>query len=233
MKKVILFLVLILVINTYAQRAVNLTENMDKDEEVFLNFKFANDIQVLQWDKNQISIKATVNINEGEGDEFFSLLTERSKSQIEIRSDFGDYFKNRNKNGSCNDCCNNTTEISYVVYVPSNIHLKVKSISGNLKAENFTGNLDTDLVSGDVLITGFKGELLLKTVSGDLDVRINSAQIDAKTLTGTIYSDLEIDFLTDHPERSSGYNKVVGTVNKGNQTVKLQTVSGDIFMRKG
>lgn len=76
------------------------------------------------------------------------------------------------------------------------------------------------------------GELLLKTISGDLDVTMNKADIEAKTVTGTIYSDLEIN-LPDISKSNSNANRVIGTVNKGSDRVKLETVSGNIYMRKG
>ena len=111
--------------------------------------------------------------------------------------------------------------------------MKVKSISGDVVADSFAGTLRTDLVSGDVTIKDYNGDLRLKTVSGDLDVTMDKAKIDAKTLTGTIYSDLNIDQGNNKGKRSSGYNKVVGNVNNGSNLVVLETVSGNIYMRKG
>ncbi len=71
----------------------------------------------------------------------------------------------------------------------------------------------------------------LKTISGDIDVYISNATFDARTLTGGIYSDLDIDF-NNGDKRSHGGQKVSGTVKKGNAYLKLETISGDIFLRK-
>jgi DUF4097 and DUF4098 domain-containing protein YvlB len=91
--------------------------------------------------------------------------------------------------------------------------------------------LKTDLVSGNVTIKKYDGELWLKTVSGDLDVTMNNAEVNAKTLTGTIYSNIDID-MANKKKQGHGYNKINGTINGGGSLVKMDTVSGDIYMRK-
>ena len=70
----------------------------------------------------------------------------------------------------------------------------------------------------------------LKTISGDVDVVVNKAKINAKTVTGTIYSDLTID--TDYKENKSYSSKLRGTVNNGSIPLHMTTVSGNIYMRK-
>ncbi len=230
MKKLgILVAFLVLGVTSYGQRNVETTESLSSGQELYVDFKFANDIKIEQWSGNNVQVKATVNIDNGEGNEYFSLKTDRSSDQLRIESDFGDYFKKKNRW----DNCNNVTDINYVVYVPRNATMKVKSISGDVTSDSFSGTLRTDLVSGDVTIKDYNGDLRLKTVSGDLDVTMNRARVDAKTLTGTIYSDLDIDMGDREGKRSHGYNKVIGTVNNGGDLVVMETVSGNIYMRKG
>ncbi len=232
MKNIFTILILIFAsISLYAQRNVEKTENVSANDRIALNFKFADEIKVQQWDKKEVAVKATVQIDDGEGNESYSLKTERDSGTVKISSDFGDYFKKKHKRNNWNDC-NTTTEIDYVVYVPRNSELKVKSISGDLFLDSFSGSLVTDLISGDVEIKKYSGELRLKTISGDLDITMNKARIDAKTLTGTIYSDLDID-TEGSKKRSSGSNRVKGTVNNGGDWVELETISGNIYMRKG
>lgn len=60
---------------------------------------------------------------------------------------------------------------------------------------------------------------------------INKAKINASTLTGTIYSDFDID--TDRRKSSHGTNKITGTINNGNELIVMETISGNIYMRKG
>lgn len=225
MKKIInLVFILLVAINVNAQRKVEKSVNVSKNKEVFINFKFAHNIEVKQWNQNKVEVQASVNINNGEGNEQFSLKTSENDNQLKIYSDYGNYFKNkRSWNG------NFRTEINYVLYVPKNTNLIVKSISGSLNLDSYYGNLTTDLISGDITIKKYNGEMQLKTVSGDVDVVISEAKINAKTVTGTIYSDLKID--KDFSENKSYSSKVRGTVNNGNLELKMTTVSGNIYMR--
>ena len=212
-----------------AQREVEESYNVSEIQKISLNFKFASDIKVIQWDKKEVNIKASVLVENGKGNEAYNLKTEESSGEMYISSDFGDYFKKRN-----NIMLNNSdqkTEINYLVYVPVNSELKIKSITGNVISENFSGKLETDLISGSVELKKYEGELALKTISGNLDVTMKKAKIDAKTLTGTIYSDLDIDMNND-TKKPTVSTRVQGIVSNGDQKTKLETISGNIYMRK-
>jgi hypothetical protein len=223
----------------YAQSNVEAKETLSSGKTLYLNFKFAQDIKIVHGNANEVIVKASVNIDEGEGDEFFSIKTHDSSGQLKMYSDFGGYFKKRQKvyynddgtkTYSRNDC--NTTNINYVVYVPKNVNLKIKSISGGVTIDNFQGDLVTDLISGDVTIKKFDGELRLKTISGALDVTVDKAKLNAKSLTGTIYSDLDFEKSTSKGYNGS-HNKVSKSINGGTLPLKMETISGNIYIRKG
>lgn len=230
MKNIIIVLALVFALPISAQRKVETFVAINKNQDIYLHFKFAQNIKVEQWNKNEVSIKAEVYIDNGRGNEAFSLVTDTSGSTLEVSSDFGNYFRDKwkNKNRYHED---SRTEITYIIYVPENFDLKIKSISGSVESDSFKGNLRTDLVSGNVTIKDYNGKLSLKTVSGDLDVTMKKAEVNAKTLTGTIYSNLEID-MENKKRKGYGYNKIIGTVNSGGELVKMETVSGDIYLRK-
>ena len=227
MKKIInLVIALLVTVTISAQRKVEKSERVSKNQEVFVHFKFAQNIVVKQWNQNKVEVRATVNINNGEGNKHFSLKSSKSSNQVKIFSDYGNYFKRKRTWSN-----NNRTEIDYVVYVPKNAKLRVKSISGCLEAASFYGDLTTDLISGDITIKEYRGEMQLKTISGDVDVAIKKARINAKTVTGTIYTDLKID--KSYSQNKSFSSKVRGTVNNGDVELRMTTVSGNIYMRKG
>ena len=226
MKKIIfLAFTLLVTVTLNAQRKVEKSVPVSKNQELFVHFKFAQNIVIKQWNKNSIEVKASVNLNNGEGDAYFSLKTSKSNNQVKIYSDFGNYFKRKRNWDNTNK-----TEINYVVYVPKKATLNVKSISGSLEADSYNGDLTTDLISGDITIKKYNGEMQLKTVSGDVDVAISRAKINAKTVTGTIYSDLTID--KTYSQNKSYSSKIRGTVNNGTVELRMTTVSGNIYMRK-
>lgn len=218
-------LILLVVFTVQAQKKVEKSVNVSKNENLFLHVKFAHNIEVKQWNQQKFKVDASVLINNGEGNDHYSLKTSKSEGEVKIYSDFGDYFKKKKSWNS-----ENKTTINYTIYVPKNATLKVKSISGSLTSDNYLGDLKTDLISGDITIKKYNGELFLKTISGDVDVVINKAKVNAKTVTGTIYSNLDID--TDFSENKSYSSKIKGTVNNGSTLLKMSTVSGNIYMRK-
>ena len=231
MKNIIVLFVLMIAIPLSAQRQVETSVAVNKNQDVFLHFKFAQNIKVEQWTKSEVSVKASVIIDDGEGNASYNLKTDESSDMVEVYSDFGGYFKNRYNNYNWQNRKHTETKILYTVYVPENVNLRIKSISGSVESNSFKGFLKTDLVSGNVTIKDYDGELWLKTVSGDLDVTMKKAEVNAKTLTGTIYSNIDID-IENKNKRGHGYNKIIGTVNSGGELVKMETVSGDIYLRK-
>jgi len=225
----------------HAQREVNFSETLKSNQDLHLEFKFANEIKVVHGNSNEIKINATVNIDDGDGNEFYSLKSKSLGSEMVVESDFGKYFKSKRKkfrdrdgNVTINyggDC--STTEIDYVVYVPKNCNLYIKSISGSVSSDDFKGELQTDLISGSVTIKNYEGELYLKTISGALDVTVNKAQLSAKSLTGMIYSDIEFKTDTSRKHYNHSHNKVDKQINGGTKALEMETISGNIYIRKG
>lgn len=166
---------------------------------------------------------------------------------LKINSDYGNYFKkyrsyynhkhahkdDENDNKDNDDCHTHrySNIVNYVIYVPKKTELKVKSISGSVTTENYTGILNLDLISGNITVKKHSKDMHLKTISGDIDIFVSDAKFEAKTLTGGIYSDLDIDFNQNKKKRSYG-SKIVATIKKGTALLKLNTISGDIYLRK-
>jgi hypothetical protein len=191
--------------NLSAQKKVEKSSNTSGITDVYVHAKFAQKIIVKNWNKNEISVQADVNLNDNKDNDFFSLKTEKSDGTYTVKSDYGKFFKKHKKgytithNGKgCdgyNHCTNhNKVVINYTIYVPKNMKLKVKSISGNVDALAYNGELTLDLISGNINVKKHSKNMDLKTISGDIDVVISDAKFRAETLTGTVYSDLDIDF---------------------------------------
>ncbi|MFK8059021.1 MAG: hypothetical protein AB8B78_02925 [Polaribacter sp.] len=252
MKRYILFIGLLLTFNNLtAQKKVTKNISSSTIDDVYVNVKFAKNIVVKNWNKNEIYVEATVNLDENKHNDYFKLETKTIGNTLKISSDYGDYFKkyrsyysfnnhshNDNKDDKKSDkkdddchSHSHSTIVNYVIYVPKNMQLKVKSISGNVEALNYAGILNLDLISGNITVKKHSKEMRLKTISGDIDIIISDAKFEAKTLSGGIYSDLDIDFDQNKKKRSYG-SKIVATIKKGTASLKLNTISGDIFLRK-
>ncbi|MFY0631929.1 MAG: DUF4097 family beta strand repeat protein [Flavobacteriaceae bacterium] len=247
MKRILFFIGLLLTFsNLTAQKKVTETKSASGINEVFVHAKFANNIVIKNWNKNEISVQAEVNIDDNKHNDYFTLKADKIGTTYTIKSDYGDYFKkyrsynsyssrskSKDKKDDDDDCnCNEHSNIvNYVIYVPKSMDLKVKSISGSVATDTFNGFLELDLISGDIDIKKHSKKMMLKTISGDIDLYISDATFEAKTLTGGVYSDLDIDF-SNNNRRSHGHTKIRATIKNGNANLKMSTISGDIFLRK-
>lgn len=242
MKRYILFIGLLLTFsNLTAQKKVTKNVKSNNVENVFVHLKFAQNIVIKNWNKNEISVEASVNLNDNTENEKFSLESTKDNNTLEVKSNYGDLFKKHKNNvtithkkndcNSYNYCSNhNSVIVDYVIYVPKKMSLKIKSISGNVEANNFNGSLNLDLISGNITVKKHSKEMKLKTISGDIDIFVSDATFEAKTLTGGVYSDLDIDFNKNKKKRFG--TKIIATIKNGAASLKLNTISGDIFLRK-
>ncbi|WP_299669947.1 DUF4097 family beta strand repeat-containing protein [uncultured Polaribacter sp.] len=245
MKKYIILLGLLITFsNLTAQKIVTENTSSKNIEDVYVNLKFANNIIIKNWNKSEISVIATVNIDDNKHNDYFNFKADKIGGTYKVTSDYGDYFKkyrsyyshshkegkdDENKEDDCHQHQQNNI-VNYVIYVPKNMALKIKSISGSVEAASYVGELNLDLISGNITIKKHSKDMHLKTISGDIDIYISDAKFEAKTLSGSVYSDLDIDF---DKNKKRGYgSRIVATINKGSAYLKLNTISGDIFLRK-
>jgi hypothetical protein len=248
MKRFFLFIGLLCAFNNLtAQKKVIENTKANGIDDVMVHVKFANNIVVKNWSKNEISVEATVNIDDNKHNDYFSFKTKNIGVYYTVTSDYGEYFKkyrsyyshkhshndDENEDKKDNEDCHNhkhSNIVNYVIYVPNNMNLKIKSISGSLEAESYVGVLQTDLISGNITIKKHSKDMYLKTISGDIDIYVSDATFTAKSLSGGIYSDLDIDF---DQKRKKGYgSKIHAKINNGTASLNLNTISGDIYLRK-
>lgn len=254
MKRYLLFIGLLCAFNNLtAQKKVTENTKSNGIDDVMVHVKFANNIVVKNWDKKEISIEATVNIDDNEHNDYFNFKTKNVGGYYTVTSDYGEYFKKyrsyfshkhcHNDDDNDNDNDNHKDDkdddyhshkhsniVNYVIYVPRNMHLKIKSISGSVEAESYIGIMNLDLISGNITVKKHSKDMYLKTISGDIDIYISDATFTAKSLSGGIYSDLDIDF---DKNKKRGYgSKIRAKIDKGTASLNLNTISGDIYLRK-
>ncbi|MEO9872372.1 DUF4097 family beta strand repeat-containing protein [Ekhidna sp.] len=182
-----------------------------------LEFAYADDIIFKTWDKNEVYVEVMVEINNGKDNDVFSLKTNKSSSTIYVEMDEDMWKRIKDENGKRKNC--NTSTIHYTVYLPKKLNVKSNTISGDYEFEYFGA------------------EMKLKTISGVIDVTISEKQgmdFKAKTISGEIYSDIEIKY----PYGKKGLNQIVGQdirgrVSSGGIESNFETISGNIYLRKG
>ena len=182
-----------------------------------LEFAFADDITFKTWDKNEVLVEVSVNIQDGKYNDIFTLTSDKSSSTISIEMD-REMWKKIPKSDRNNNC-NWSADLNYTVYAP-----------GKMK-------ISANTISGDYLLTYAGATMELKTISGEIDLTVPSKlglDCKAKTISGEVYSDIDIKF----PYGKEGLRQIVGQnvrgrIGNGGEESKFETISGNIYLRKG
>jgi len=187
-------------------------------DQLDLEFSFASNITFELWDRQEVLVEVMVEINDGEDNDIFGLFSRATSSTITIEMDEDMWKKIKKKEKGWKNC-SYTSDINYKVYLPKGLEVTANTISG------------------DYEFSYFGTDMLLKTISGAIDITVpNDYGFDfkAKTISGEVYSDIEVDF----PEGKEGLNQIVGQnfkgrINNGGSLSRFETISGNIYLRKG
>ena len=175
---------------------------------IVLDIQISDSIKIITWERNEVYLTASVNINDNLDNDAYETEFSDSGSSIIVKARFKeDYFK-----GKKNNCVE--SEINWVAYIPEQADLSVESINA------------------DITITGQTGPMNIKSISGFIDLTVpvsRPASLDFSTITGTVYTN---HLLTSLDKRSGMPSGIRTNLNYGGQTIKLETISGDIFFRK-
>lgn len=193
-----------------AQKVIEQHLPFTTGKKVVMNIQIADSIHIISWSKNEVYAKASVNLNDNKDNDKYITSFDASGDDIRIRAnikaekqDWHDDSDHRSYHNS----------VTWTVYVPDNAVFSVETINGNITIEGKT--------------TAIKA----KSISGFIDLRCSSgrkADLKMNTISGTIYTDLP---LSGSGSRS-GSNTVNTELNGGGDDVNLETISGDIFLRK-
>ncbi|MCE4563757.1 hypothetical protein INQ51_05495 [Maribellus sp. CM-23] len=215
MKTLILSALFILssVSGVLAQKVINEKIEVD-NKETFMEFSFARDIVLEAWDKDYIELHVEVNIDDNQYNDFYNLDIEKGGQKLKLKENID--FEGIKKERGERKLNNFNSDVHYSLKVPEQLKFSLKTISG------------------EVELIGCKGAMKVHSISGFIDYTIpetHRMKIDLSTVTGEVYSNVEFDGKT--PERTQW----VGTkhqlsLNGGSTEVDLETVSGDIFLRK-
>jgi hypothetical protein len=192
----------------HAQQIIEKHIDFSGKEALTLKIQIADSINIQTWSKNEVYVKASVNINENKDNDAYVTAFDDSGQNVAIRANFKDnYFKGKR------NCCNET-DIYWQVYVPEKTKLSVETINA------------------DITINGKTGDMNVKSISGYIDLSEpveKKADLDFSTISGRMYSNHELALNKMH---SGIPMKITEKMNNGGDLIKLETISGDIYFRK-
>lgn len=225
-------------------------------ESVYLHLALGNEINVKGWDKNEVYIKTTVEINGGKLNKALTMSYEKFGNEIRIESDLNHRLLETGKKEDCGDKYSHYSssmngkrfyacyKIVHEVFMPKNARLRVKGINPKVALDNLNGDLRIKTVNGSITMAAKQIQpsqnLELKTVNGKIDftVPVNaSTRVKMSTVNGGIYSHFEVPRKTKDGMTHIGggrFNKKVRlTLGEGSAYTNLSTVNGKIYLRKG
>jgi hypothetical protein len=185
---------------------------------VSLDIQIADSIRIITWNKNEVFVKASINVNDNKNNDDYKVSFEESASAISIKSKF-QFEKGKNCCGNdenCNCNCNCNSHITCEIFIPENAGFSVETIDGNIS------------------ISGKTAQIRAHTISGFIDLSLppnTKADLKMNTISGTMYSDFDLG--AERNLRHVGGSAINAILNGGGENnIDLETISGDIFFRK-
>jgi hypothetical protein len=233
----------LLVTGSFAQTRVEKSIPIKPDQKARFTFDYPEIIRVSTWDKNEIGIRGTVSINDGENDDAFVLDIGTEGSAVTVRGRIKDMdnlpqritvvndgvkttFKNesewrkfRDENGKSRyDMMNRGVDmdISLEIFVPARIATEIVSVYGMVEVWQFDGPLNVQATYGGVdaaLAEGTTGELV------------------AETNYGHIYSDLNLQFDSSCTREEAFHTMVSAKPGKG-PAYRFESAYGNVYLRR-
>jgi hypothetical protein len=190
-----------------AQQKIEKHLDFTGKQSTILKIQIADSIIIRTWNKNEVFVTASFNINENKDNDAYQVSFNETGNNILINGNFKDqYFKQNN------NCCN-TARIFWQLYLPERTAFTLETINGNITIEGQTEKMKVKSISGYI----------------DLSMPLNrKADLKLSTISGTIYS----NFVFQRYGSSGIPVKIEEKLNNGGPLVDLETISGDIFFRK-
>lgn len=224
-----------------AQTAIDKTIPVTKGQNIRIKFDYPSPVKISTWDRNEISIKGTVSINNGEHDDAFKLDVRTSSNTIMIRNEIenmdqiphritirdGDtkiVFRNKSEfrkyqeeHGQANNVnMGIDLDIEIEIMVPKNIQTDVECVYGIVEIKEFVGPLSVQATYGGVDVA--------------LDEK-NVGELVAETNYGNIYSNLDLNVNGDNAREEDFHTLVRATPGKG-PSYRFESPYGNVYLRK-
>ncbi len=205
----VIIAVLLCIYPAQAQIKTDKHINFSGKDNISLKIEIADSISIHTWNKDEVFVSASVNINENKDNQAYLISFEEKGNTVAVKGDFvKDYFKGKN------DCCNKT-DIYWQIFMPENAAFDIETINGN------------------ITVDGKTKEMKIKSISGDIDLTVQNnrqADVEFSTISGRIYSNHEFSI---RMKKTSIPLVIRDQLNNGGSIIKLETISGDIFFREG
>ncbi|MDQ3291803.1 MAG: hypothetical protein M3Q05_10990, partial [Bacteroidota bacterium] len=201
------------------------------NQEIDLQLKFGNNIKITAWDKPEVYVKVTYNINSGRLNDALLLDFNSGPDGPKVKVDFNQELLKTGRAEDCPDTQNGRNHSSYngqSYFTCSQIDYEIRVPRAN--------SLVVNTINGDIELRGLTGSVNAKSISGFVDMNWpdkKGATVSLKTITGEVYSDMDIAFTNKQKEIPMVGYQLKGNLNGGGNQVKLETISNNVYFRRG
>jgi hypothetical protein len=210
MKKVFAILMLgMFATQLHAQKIIEKQVPLQPGADVKLDLQITDSINIEVWDKNEVYVKGSIDIDSGKNNDDYHVTfdgTGDKRFEVTAKLEHPQH---------CNCSCR--ADITFTVYVPKGVNLDVSTINGN------------------ITIKGGLGQVKAKSISGFVDMAVSpekKASLEMSTISGNVYSNLDFPLDNNQPKQVGGH--INTNLNGGGDiSIVLESISGDIYCRKG
>lgn len=225
---------------TAAQTTINKSFSTDKNQKISLKFDYPELIKISTWDKPEVQILGTVNINENESNEAFQIKESKEGNSLVIEGKIAE-MKNiprRIKVEKDNKKLIFKTREEYQRYCKENkvtFNSMTDGVDVDIKLEiKVPRSLMTQIESqyGLVEVKDFGGTINVNAIYGGIDATVldkNVGKLSAETHFGQIYSNLDTKFTG---KDSDDFRTLVTATFGNGPKYNLESKYGNIYLRK-
>lgn len=233
----------------YSQNQIDQQFDASSSEKIILRFKYPELIKITAWDKNEVLIKGTVNINNGTNNDSFKLKQTTEGGELVIYSEIEGIddlpktitIKKEGTIYSFNTDNWNDPEVQKFIQENDGTHEYMShGVYKEIKLEVFVPRkkaIEVEAKYGLVEVSGIEAPLKVIAKYGGIDINISNSSrsnVEARTKYGEIYTDLDAQF----DQTGNGvidYNKwtiISAKLNGGGVNYDIESKYGNIYMRK-
>jgi hypothetical protein len=242
MKANLSLLLAVLSFSVSAQTKIDKTVPVRNGQVVKMKFDYPELVKVSTWDKNEVSIRVSVSINEGENDDAFELTIDNSGNTIMVENRINnlknlprrvtvtrhgekmvfrneaEWKKYQDEHGRSfsNVIHGVDMDIEIEVKIPKQVDTTVELVYGTLEVENFTG------------------PLVARSTYGGVDAALterNLGELSAETNYGKIYSNLDVNFDNSKSRNEAFHTYVYAKPGSGSRYI-FESKYGNVYLRK-
>ena len=240
MKRLVIFVMTFVFGIITAQTQINKSFPATKNQNISLKFDYPQLIKISTWDKGEVQVSGTVNINDNDNNDAFQIKESKDNNSLVIVGNVSgiDNLPHRITVHKGNEKLTFKTKEDYLQYCKANnatFNTMSNGVDINIELEiKVPKSLKTQIEAkyGLVEVKNFDGEISVNATYGGIDATIlekNTGKLSAETYYGQIYSNLDAKFAG---KDSDDFHTLVTTTFGNGPQYSLESKYGNIYLRK-